>query len=113
MSSLLKIERRTGRYQFIDFTRGIVMAIMAWDHVSVFWNRWYQGSEGLMGRAPSFINLTWFLARYVSHFYDWGGKFWLVRATDVMDYPDEDCVNELITWSPDYWLFEYNVLPPN
>jgi uncharacterized membrane protein len=38
-----------GRLQFIDFTRGLIMAIMAWDHVSGFWNRFHQGSEGVMG----------------------------------------------------------------
>ncbi len=57
-----------GRLPFIDFARGIVMAIMAWDHVSGFWNRWHHGGEGVMGRMPPFINQTWFLARFVSHF---------------------------------------------
>lgn len=58
----------TGRLQFIDFTRGIVMAIMAWDHVSGFWNRWHHGGEGVLGNAPPFVNLKWFLARFVSHY---------------------------------------------
>jgi uncharacterized membrane protein len=57
-----------GRLPFIDFARGIVMAIMAWDHVSGFWNRWHHGGEGVMGRMPPFINQTWFMARFVSHF---------------------------------------------
>jgi uncharacterized membrane protein len=57
-----------GRLQFIDFTRGIVMAIMAWDHVSGFWNRYHHGGEGVMGSAPPFLNTTWFLARFVSHY---------------------------------------------
>jgi uncharacterized membrane protein len=56
-----------GRIQFIDFTRGVVMAIMAWDHVSGFWNRFHHGGEGVMGRKPLFLNTTWFLARFVSH----------------------------------------------
>jgi len=56
-----------GRIQFIDFTRGVVMAIMAWDHVSGFWNRYHHGGEGVMGRKPPFLNTTWFLARFVSH----------------------------------------------
>jgi uncharacterized membrane protein len=62
------ITRDVGRLPFIDFARGIVMAIMAWDHVSGFWNRWHHGGEGVMGRMPPFINQTWFLARFVSHF---------------------------------------------
>jgi uncharacterized membrane protein len=56
------------RLQFIDFARGVVMAIMAWDHVSGFWNRFHRGGEGVLGNKPSFINLKWFLARYVSHY---------------------------------------------
>ncbi len=58
----------TGRLQFIDFARGIVMAIMAWDHVSGFWNRWHHGGEGVLGTAPAFLDLKWFLARFVSHY---------------------------------------------
>ena len=56
-----------GRLQFIDFARGIVMAIMAWDHVSSFWNRYNHGGEGILGRAPPFRNTVWFLERFVSH----------------------------------------------
>jgi uncharacterized membrane protein len=56
-----------GRLQFIDFARGIVMAIMAWDHVSSFWNEFHHGGEGILGQAPPFLNLTWFLERFVSH----------------------------------------------
>ena len=57
-----------GRLQFIDFTRGLVMAIMAWDHVSGFWNQFHQGSEGVMGAMRPFMNTTWFLVRFVSHY---------------------------------------------
>ncbi len=57
-----------GRLQFIDFTRGIVMAIMAWDHVSGFWNGYHHGGEGVMGQMPPFVNTTWFLLRFVSHY---------------------------------------------
>ena len=56
-----------GRLQFIDYTRGIVMIIMAWDHVSGFWNRYHHGGEGILGRAPPFRNTFWFLERFVSH----------------------------------------------
>jgi len=60
--------RKTGRLQFIDFTRGVVMAIMAWDHASGFWNSSHHGGEGVMGAMPPFVNLTWFLLRFVSHY---------------------------------------------
>ncbi|HUV33797.1 MAG TPA: heparan-alpha-glucosaminide N-acetyltransferase domain-containing protein [Candidatus Desulfaltia sp.] len=56
------------RLEFIDFARGIVMAIMAWDHVSGFWNQYHHGGEGMLGRAPPFIDTTWFLLRFVSHY---------------------------------------------
>ena len=59
----------SGRLQFIDFARGVVMAIMAWDHVSGFWNRFHRRmGEGVLGNKPAFISLKWFLARYVSHY---------------------------------------------
>ena len=59
--------KRVGRLPFIDFARGIVMAIMAWDHVSGFWHELHHGGEGILGRAPPFANLTWFLERFISH----------------------------------------------
>jgi uncharacterized membrane protein len=62
------MSKSTDRFQFIDFTRGVVMAIMAWDHVSGFWNRFHHGGEGVMGAKPAFISLKWFLARMVSHY---------------------------------------------
>ena len=68
MESPAKPKPLTGRLQFIDFARGVVMAIMAWDHVSGFWNRWHHGGEGVMGAVPLFINLKWFFARFVSHY---------------------------------------------
>ncbi len=58
---------KIGRLPFIDFARGIVMAIMAWDHVSSFWHALHHGGEGILGRAPPFPNLIWFLERFVSH----------------------------------------------
>lgn len=61
-------ENEPSRLQFIDFTRGLVMAIMAWDHVSGFWNQYHQGSEGVQGAMRPFLNTTWFLARFVSHY---------------------------------------------
>jgi uncharacterized membrane protein len=59
---------RYPRLDFIDFTRGIAMAVMAWDHVSNFWSQHHGGGEGILGRMPPFLNTTWFLERFVSHF---------------------------------------------
>lgn len=65
------------RLPFIDFTRGIVMVLMAWDHVSVFWDHRHRGSEGLLILPPNlaegfkfrpeFSNFTQFLARFITH----------------------------------------------
>lgn len=62
------LKARYPRLDFIDFTRGIVMAVMAWDHVSNFWSQHHGGGEGILGRMPPFLNATWFLERFVSHF---------------------------------------------
>ena len=56
------------RLPFIDFTRGIVMLLMAWDHASLFWNPGHRGGEGLMGRRPLFPNFTQFLLRFITHY---------------------------------------------
>lgn len=63
------------RLPFIDFARGIVMILMAWDHVSVFWNPGRRGSEGLLIFSngmeilfrPEFPNFTQFLLRFITH----------------------------------------------
>lgn len=60
--------KKSGRFEFIDFARGLIMIIMAWDHVSGFWNQYHHGGEGILGRAPPFINTTWFLLRFVTHY---------------------------------------------
>ena len=74
-----KLDLKTSRTRlpFIDFARGFVMILMAWDHVSGFWNHGHRGSEGLLiVRAgidqsfllrPDFANFTQFLARFVTH----------------------------------------------
>jgi len=43
------------------------MALMAWDHVSGFWNVGYRGSEGLGGTFPLFPDFTQFMLRFVTH----------------------------------------------
>jgi uncharacterized membrane protein len=68
LMSLSPSKQKTGRLLFIDFTRGLVIVLMAWDHVSGFWNRYHQGSEGVMGTARPFINTTWFLSRFITHY---------------------------------------------
>ena len=67
-TSTEKIRKTVGRFDFIDFARGIVMILMAWDHVSGFWNELHHGGEGILGRAPPFANTLWFLLRFVSHY---------------------------------------------
>ena len=41
----------------------------------------------------------------------WEGKFWLVRAEDVLGWANDNCEDELTAWAPEHWLFEYNILP--
>jgi len=62
------MKREAGRLPFIDFGRGVVMVLMAWDHVSAFWNPGRRGNEGLMGMRPAFPDQTQFLLRFVTHF---------------------------------------------
>ena len=67
-STITERKQSLGRLEFLDYARGIVMILMAWDHVSGFWNQYHHGQEGVLGRAPPFINTTWFLLRFVSHY---------------------------------------------
>jgi len=62
-----KVFTGSGRLPFIDFARGWVMIVMAWDHVSSFWNRLHHGGEGVLGQMPPFSSNLWFLERFVSH----------------------------------------------
>ena len=55
------------RYNFIDFTRGVVIVIMAWDHVAGFWGK-YKGGKMLIGEAPFLKTLAWFMSRFVTHY---------------------------------------------
>lgn len=63
-----KAKKFTGRLDFLDFARGVVMIIMAWDHISGFWNEFHRGGEGIMGRMNPPYNTLWFLLRFVSHY---------------------------------------------
>jgi uncharacterized membrane protein len=60
-------QRGVGRLQFIDFTRGLVMMIMAWDHVSGFWMKIHGGLEGIYPHRNPALDLPLFMARFVSH----------------------------------------------
>ncbi len=55
------------RLLYIDFARGVAMVLMAWDHVSSFWNPGHRGGEGLMGRKPLFPDFTQFILRFITH----------------------------------------------
>ncbi len=59
--------RKSQRLAFIDFARGIVMILMAWDHVSGFWNPGKRGGEGLRGFFPVFPDFTQFMLRFMTH----------------------------------------------
>jgi uncharacterized membrane protein len=62
-----KMFKGTVRQPFIDFTRGLIMIIMAWDHVSSFWHSQHHGGEGVLGQMPPFTSTLWFLERFISH----------------------------------------------
>ena len=63
----LKVVPKT-RFQFIDFARGLVMMIMAWDHVSGFWMEIHGGIEGIFGYRNVSLDLVHMLARFISHY---------------------------------------------
>jgi len=44
------------------------MILMAWDHLSGFWNKFHQGGEGILGRKLVSMNTIWFLSRFITHY---------------------------------------------
>jgi len=56
-----------GRLQYIDFARGLVMVIMAWDHASGFWMQLHGGLEGIYPARNPALGIALFLASFVSH----------------------------------------------
>ena len=58
---------KSNRLHFIDFTRGIVMVLMAWDHVSLFWMEVHGGGEGLFPSRNPGIDFTLFMSRFITH----------------------------------------------
>jgi len=61
-------QKTTVRFQFIDFARGLVMMIMAWDHASGFWMETHGGIEGILGSRNVSLDLAHTLARFISHY---------------------------------------------
>jgi uncharacterized membrane protein len=57
-----------GRVHFIDFTRGLAMMVMAWDHVSGFWNEVHGGLEGILKARQPNLDLPHFMSRFITHF---------------------------------------------
>jgi uncharacterized membrane protein len=68
MEAVAEQKTRRKRIQFIDFTRGLVMALMGWDHVTGFWNEVHAGIEGLMPTRNPSIDLAHFMSRFITHF---------------------------------------------
>jgi uncharacterized membrane protein len=62
------IPKTKTRLQFIDFTRGLVMMIMAWDHISGFWMEIHGGLEGILGARNLSLDLVHTLTRFISHY---------------------------------------------
>jgi uncharacterized membrane protein len=63
------VRQPSGRLHFIDFTRGLVMVLMAWDHVSMFWMEIHGGGESpyiYPCRNPD-ISPVLFLSRFITH----------------------------------------------
>ncbi|MFX1504768.1 MAG: DUF1624 domain-containing protein [Promethearchaeota archaeon] len=50
----------------IDFTRGLVMILMALDHASVI-NPYHVGGEGFLGNRPEYPDVLTFLTRFLTH----------------------------------------------
>jgi uncharacterized membrane protein len=74
--SYAKIGEQTGisfgpvkpsRLPFIDLTRGLVMVLMAWDHVSGFWNQMHGGLEGIYPARDPALDTVGFLSRFITH----------------------------------------------
>jgi uncharacterized membrane protein len=53
---------------FIDSARGLVMMLMAWDHVSGFWNQVHGGLEGIYAYRNPSLDFPLFMSRYITHF---------------------------------------------
>jgi uncharacterized membrane protein len=68
MARRYTLTKTAGRIQFIDFTRGLAMIVMAWDHVSGFWNEVHGGIEGIVKVRQANLDLLHFLSRFITHF---------------------------------------------
>jgi uncharacterized membrane protein len=59
----------SNRLHFIDFTRGLVMILMAWDHVTLFWMQIHGGGESPYIYITRNLELspTLFFSRFITH----------------------------------------------
>ena len=55
------------RLHFIDFTRGLVMVLMAWDHVTLFWMEIHGGGEGLFPSRNPGLDFVLSMSRFITH----------------------------------------------
>jgi len=62
------LTEKTERLGFIDFTRGLAMLVMAWDHVTGFWNDVHGGLEGIVKVRQGNLDLLHFISRFITHF---------------------------------------------
>ena len=107
------------RLLFIDFARGIVMILMAWDHVSEFWNPGKMGGEGLRGYFPLFINFTQFMLRFITHvcaptfmFLAGTSLALSVRRRQARGESEFDISKRLVARGTLMWLFAIYVVGP-
>jgi uncharacterized membrane protein len=107
------------RLLFIDFTRGIVMILMAWDHVSGFWNPGKMGSEGLRGYSPLYTDFTQFMLRFVTHvcaptfmFLAGTSLALSVRRRQARGESELDISKRLIARGTLMWLFAIYIVGP-
>jgi len=113
-------EKISERLLFIDFARGIVMILMAWDHVSGFWNPGKMGGEGLRGYFPIFNNFTQFMLRFITHvcaptfmFLAGTSLALSVRRRQARGESELDISKRLIARGTLMWLFAIYVVGPS
>jgi uncharacterized membrane protein len=112
-------EKVSERLLFIDFVRGIVMILMAWDHVSGFWNPGKMGSEGLRGYFPVFIDFNQFMLRFITHvcaptfmFLAGTSLALSVRRRQARGESERDISKRLVARGTMMWLFAIYIVGP-
>jgi uncharacterized membrane protein len=114
-----KHEKFGDRLLFIDFARGIVMILMAWDHVSGFWNPGKMGSEGLRGYFPIFFDFTQFMLRFITHvcaptfmFLAGTSLALSIRKRQARGESELDISKRLVVRGTIMWLFAIYIVGP-